>query len=98
MFKKLSTKTLFLIIGVLCAALAVFAVIAVIAWNLSVMFVFAPVIFAIVLISSAFSLDSSGNAKKSNAKKTKKQIAEEEYVSPFFADDSEKTTKGRKRK
>ncbi len=93
MFKKVSTKTWFLIIGILCAALAVFAVIAVIAWDLSVMFVFAPVIFAIVLISSAFSLDSNGNAKK-----TKKQIAEEEYVSPFFADDSDKTTKGRKRK
>lgn len=98
MFKKLSTRVWFLIIGVLCAVLAVFAVIAVAAWGLSVVFVFAPVIFAIVFISSSFSLDSKGNTKKSNIKKTKKQIAEEEYISPFFDDNSDKTTKGRKRK
>lgn len=97
MFKRLSTKAWFLITGILCAALAVFAVIAVIAWNLSVAFVFAPVIFAIVLISSAFSLDSNGNAKKSNAKKSEKKQAEEEYVSPFFTDDPNKM-KGKKRK
>lgn len=98
MFKRLSTRIWFLITGSLCAALAVFAVIAVIAWNLSVAFVFAPVIFAIVLISSAFSLDSNGNAKKSNAKKSKKKQAEEEYVSPFFTDDPNNKMKGKKRK
>lgn len=97
MFKKLSTKAWFLITGSLCAALAVLAVIGVIAWGLSVMLVFAPVIFAIVLLSSAFSFDSKGNVKKT-AKKTKKQIAEEKYVSPFFGDNSDDSEKGRKRK
>lgn len=98
MFKKLSTKAWFLIIGILCAVIAVLAVISVIVWNTSVIFVFAPVVFAIVLISSAFSFDSKNNIKKTTKKKTKKQIAEEEYVSPFFADDSNNKMKGKKRK
>lgn len=98
MFKKLSTKAWFLIIGILCAVIAVLAVISVIVWSTSVIFVFAPVVFAIVLISSAFSFDSKNNIKKTTKKKTKKQIAEEEYVSPFFADDSDNKMKGKKRK
>lgn len=98
MFKRLSTRIWFLIIGILCAVIAVLAVISVIVWNTSVVFVFAPVVFAIVLISSAFSFDSKNNVKKTANKKTKKQIVEEEYVSPFFADDSDNKMKGKKRK
>ncbi|MCC8191745.1 MAG: hypothetical protein LIO41_01690 [Ruminococcus sp.] len=52
--------------------------------RVGVMFAFPFGIFAIILIASAFSVDEGKQKPKKPQKKTKKQIAEEQYVSPFF--------------
>ncbi|MCD7727755.1 MAG: hypothetical protein LUH08_02115 [Ruminococcus sp.] len=101
MFKNMSNKAWFLITGIACAIITVLIIIGVILERVSVMFAFPFGIFAIILIASAFSVDEGKQKPKKPQKKTKKQIAEEQYVSPFFADDTDdldKPVKGRKRK
>lgn len=84
-----------LIAGIGCAVLTVLVIIAVAFGKLSVIFVFPPAVFSIVLITSAFSLDTSKPQKKPV---NKKKPSEEEYVSPFFIENDNKKNNVKRKK